>query len=456
MIKVHNLNYGFGTEESNILRRVSLEFATGTVNLICGPTGSGKSTLLKAIAQLNPKTAESTGVVWINDFQISQKRPNQIAHLLGYVNQQPESAFVAETVIEEIAFGMEQLGISASQMRENVNRVSELLNIAELLDFRTAELSEGQQQRVAIAAALAAGQTTLLLDEPTSALDQTSAMNLLKTLRHIADSTGTTILLSEHRYDRALPFADSIVVLKGDGSAAKLPATLDSIGMLLPEWISPRAHLAIPTSKNLALRVKDLEARYSKDQDPVISNFNLELRESEIATLEGPNGSGKTTALLTISGVLQKNRGEIEISGSLALVPQRASDLLFLDTLAKEFAESDRHSKAQPNHTSGIFAKLVGRVDPKIHPRDLSVGQQLALVIAIQLATGSNLILLDEPTKGFDFKAKQALAQQLAQIASSGTAVLLATHDSDFAAQIAANRYELLQGQIRKRNEASR
>jgi energy-coupling factor transport system ATP-binding protein len=132
----------------------------------------------------------------------------------------------------------------------------------------------------------------------------------------------------------------------------------------------------------------------------------------------------------------------------ITMVPQNAADLLFLNTLADELAESDRFATVAPSTTATIFASLAGRVDPKRHPRDLSAGQQLALVLALQLVKGANVLLLDEPTRGLDYEAKRELAKQLAILKDQGKAVLLASHDIEFVAQVADRIVVLEKGRI--------
>lgn len=467
MIELNSFSLSYGSEDSQIFRRLNLEFQSAELSVICGPTGSGKSTLLKSLIGLVPSFnfAHTSGQIFLDGIEISGKRPQELASLIGFVNQRPEAAFVTESVIEEIAFGMEQLGFPAAEMKHRVQQISNQLDIQHLLDSKIEQLSAGQQQRVAIAAALAAGQKLLLLDEPSAALDAKSTTNLWKLLRDLADNHGVTVLVAEHRLAEVIDFADSVTLLKGDGSAQKVNPNWESVLRVFPDWEQKIEKNKSPSNSSgfPLLRVTDLEVSYPGSIKPALKDISFAISQGEIVSLFGPNGSGKTTLLMAIAGVLKANRGKISLSerdvselkrkersAALAVIPQRASDLLFLGSVGKELAESDAYAAAPPNTTSSIFESLIGRVNPSIHPRDLSTGQQLALVIALQLSVGAELVLLDEPTRGLDYEAKVALAAQLGILASQGKSILIATHDEAFA-QSVSDRTELIDaGHLRK------
>ena len=465
MIQLKQLSLDFGTQDSQIFRRLNLEFKKAEFSVICGPTGSGKSTLLKCLIGLVPTLnyARVTGELILDGIDISGKRPQQLANLVGYVNQTPESAFVAETVVEEIAFGMEQLGFSVPEMELRVRQISSQLGIQDLLESKIDQISAGQQQRVAIAAALAAGQKILLLDEPSAALDFESAAKLWKLLRELVDKHEITVLVAEHRLEEVINFADSVTLLKGDGSAIKVDSSWAQVLKYFPDWnqSQPLKLASINSLQTPVIQVSELEYSYPGSLKPALSNISFLVNKGEVVSLLGPNGSGKTTLLMAIAGVIKRNRGTITLNSrefsdltkkehqsALAVIPQRASDLLFLGTVSKELSEADSYASVSPNTTSSIFENLIGRIDTSIHPRDLSTGQQLGLVIALQLSIGAEVILLDEPTRGLDYEAKAALADQLRMLAAKGKTILLATHDEAFAKRVADRTIEMSLGQI--------
>jgi energy-coupling factor transport system ATP-binding protein len=230
-----------------------------------------------------------------------------------------------------------------------------------------------------------------------------------------------------------------------------------------PDWNQSQklAQASTISTKAPVLRVSELDVTYPGCKKPALRSVSLSANKGEVVSLLGPNGSGKTTLLMAIAGALKKSRGSItfneqeisdlpkkDLPSVLAVIPQRASDLLFLGTVSKELLEADSYASVAPNTTSSIFENLIGRIDTSIHPRDLSTGQQLALVISLQLSVGAEVILLDEPTRGLDYEAKAALADQLRILASQGKTILVATHDDAFAKRVADRTIEMNLGQL--------
>ncbi|MEO0027752.1 MAG: hypothetical protein RL716_1083 [Actinomycetota bacterium] len=482
MIKVSDLSFGYDRNSEPNLLRVNLHIEPASFVLVCGPTGSGKSTLLKVLNGLAPHFTGGnvSGSIELEGIEAIGKKPHELAHLVGFVNQQPEGAFVAETVIEELAYSMEQLGFDPAEMPGKIHQVSQMLGIEGLLERDLHELSGGQQQRVAIASALAAGQKILLLDEPTSALDPDAARETIAILKHLSHDFGITILLAEHRIERVLEVVDEVIVVHGDGSVTQgqaneqfndyrmVPpvvelsqklgwtptATTVSAGKTKWSELSVKPNILARIEKNselpndLALKVDSLAVSYGSQV--ALEPISFELRRSTITALMGHNGSGKTSLLWAIQGSGLRSGGSAitpwgdaksmdyeERLCAITMVPQRASDLLFLNTLANELEESDKFAQEKPGATAAIFEGLAGRINPQIHPRDLSSGQQLALVLALQLVKGAGIILLDEPTRGLDYQAKRNFAEQLLRLRSQGKCLLLASHDVEFVALVA-------------------
>lgn len=466
MIKIRELSFSYPNAESAQLSRVNLKFAKGEFALVCGPTGSGKSTLLKAINGLAPHFTGGTlrGQISIGDIDVTGLLPHQMAELVGYVNQQPEAWFVTDTVRDELVYGMEQLGFDVTTMKSSLARVCEMLGLEDLLDQPLGFLSGGQQQRVAIGAALAAGQRVLLLDEPTSALDAEAAAETVALLKHLAHKQGVTILVAEHRFQNLLGQVDSVVVVNSDGSVTKGDShwLFEADSRPKPSRVAASNRGGLPLGK-IALEASNLTVKYG--EQPAIWNATFKLHAGEIVALHGANGSGKTSLLWALQGTGNSLKaianGKIEVAGfgdpgklkpgdrlsAITMVPQRAADLLFLSSLSDELTESDRFAEVPANSTARIFSQLAGKVNPALHPRDLSSGQQLALVLALQLVKGAGVLLLDEPTRGLDHIAKNHLAQQLLALKAEGKAILLATHDFEFASQV-SDRVLNLQGGV--------
>jgi energy-coupling factor transport system ATP-binding protein len=494
MIELKDLTFsylksdGSKVSETPQLNNVNLAIGAGEFVLVCGPTGSGKSTFLKALNGLAPSFTGGviTGELKINGLDFIGSEPHEFASLVGFVNQQPENAFVGDTVIDEIVYCAEQLGLPIEQIRTSVENISEILEISELLDRPLATLSGGQQQRVAIASALVAGQKILLLDEPTSALDLDGAAEVLRILKKLSAEQGVTVLLAEHRISRVIAEVDSVLVVHGDGSVTKgAPTTQFNDSRFAPPIIELGLKLGwrpLPVSvsdaselwnksatsfvqktffapKAEVLKIENLEVSFGAVQ--AIRPTSFSLYGNQITALMGENGSGKTTLCWALQGSGTRTKGSVtsfkgdtaELGSNerlevLTMVPQRAADLLFLPTLSAELEESDRFASVQSGSTAKLFRDLAGRIDTSIHPRDLSAGQQLSLVLAIQLVKQAKIVVLDEPTRGLDYSAKHALAKQLNSIRSEDRSVLIATHDIEFVAMVSDRVLVLEQGSM--------
>lgn len=468
LISIKDLTFSYDRAESPQLTRVNLEFAAGEFVLVCGPTGSGKSTLLKTINGLAPHFTGGRlrGRIKIDNQDVTGRLPHELAELVGYVNQQPEGWFVADTVQDELVYGLEQLGFSRERMAAELSRVAKMLGLQDLLDRPLSFLSGGQQQRVAIGAALAAGQRVLLLDEPTSALDVDAAAETVDLLKSLAKDHGVTILVAEHRFNNLLDKVDSVVVVNNDGTVEKGDAAWKLDEDIRQGLFNADERLEHRQSITTDWVLTATELTVSYADQVAVSKASLSIKAGEIVALQGANGSGKTSLLWAIQGTGNGSKavstGTVSVGSfgdprdlkprdrlkAITMVPQRAADLLFLNSLSEELSESDRFAEVPPNSTATIFAQLAGKVNPALHPRDLSSGQQLALVLALQLVKGANVLLLDEPTRGLDYVAKKHLASQLKSLRNQGKAILLATHDVEFVAQVADRELHLIEGVI--------
>ncbi len=444
MIAVKNLSFDYGIADTPVLQRVNVEINSGEVVLLCGPTGSGKSTFLKTINGLAPTFTGGRlqGLVELEGVAITGKLPHELSELLGYVNQQPEGAFATDTVEEELAFGMEQLGFTEQDMLERIRLTSTRFNLDHLLNVPLTAISSGQQQKVSIGSVLAAGQTVLLLDEPTSALDEISAVQLLETLRYLATSNNVTVLIAEHRIDRVLPFVDSIFEFEIGGKVTKFAPEDFGVTPMLPQSIEKHIKLA----SDLVFEATALSERF--ESGFILGPIDIELESGRITVITGANGSGKTSLLWRIY------RESVLKGLDAVMVPQNATDLLILKSISDELRAADPSGPGALLSASKVFEDLVGRIDPALHPRDLSAGQQLSLALAIQITRDAPLLLLDEPTRGLDIQARQNLAHILAELRNNGRSILLATHDIEFAELIADKTLRLAAGQIHDEKSA--
>ena len=477
-----------------VLRRVSFEVPEGDLCVVVGRTGTGKSTLLGAINGLVPHFSggQVSGEVRVAGRSTRSHRPRDLADVVGFVGQDPLTGFVTDTVEDELAYGMEQLGVSPLGMRKRVEETLDVMGIADLRRRPLLSLSGGQQQRVAIGSVLAAQPRVLVLDEPTSALDPTAAQDVLSAITTLVHEVGLTVVMAEHRLERVMHAADSVLWLPGDGRAvlgppgqvlavadvvpplAELAATLgwDEVPLsvrqarrrvareeLVLRPLPPRTPASgSATTAEALVRAESLSVRYGKTQ--AVRGVDLTINAGERVALMGRNGAGKSSLLWALQGS-QPSTGRLVVAGqdprraevdhiraSVALVPQTPADLLYLPTVAQECAQADRESQRPPGSTAQLLALIGAQLDDHSNPRDLSEGQQLALVLAIQLVAAPPLVLLDEPTRGLDYGMKRELARFLVDLAQAGTAVVVSTHDVEFAASCSERTIVMGEGEI--------
>ncbi|MDN5893306.1 MAG: ATP-binding cassette domain-containing protein [Nocardioides sp.] len=480
MITFERVSVTYDGADVPTLRDVDLHVPEGEMVLVMGRTGSGKSTLLRAINGLVPYFSGGTlrGRVVVDGRDTATHRPRDLADVVGFVGQDPMSGFVTDNVEDELAYGMESLGISAPVMRKRVEETLDLLGLADLRGRPLANLSGGQQQRVAIGSVLTTHPQILVLDEPTSALDPLAAEDVLATLRRLVHDLGMTVVLAEHRLERVVQFVDTIVHVPGNGSPVTQgdPASVLARTPIAPPivelgrvagWdplpltvrdarrrsvdlrtslaaVPPPAHDAHALGDPVA-EIWDLVAGYPRQ--PVLNGITLAVRTGEVVALMGRNGAGKSTLLRSLVGLHRPGSGRLE-TGPTGLVPQVPEDLLYAATVRAECATADKDAHAAAGTTRALLDRLAPGIDDGHHPRDLSEGQKLALALAVVLAGEPKLLLLDEPTRGLDYIAKRQLVVILRDLAVNGHGVLMATHDVELVAEVASRVAVLADGEI--------
>ncbi|MEU9081385.1 ATP-binding cassette domain-containing protein [Streptomyces sp. NPDC048357] len=486
-----------------VLRDVNLTVEEGELCLVVGHTGVGKSTLLGAVNGLVPHFTGGTlfGRVLVDGRDTADHPPRELADVVGVVGQDPLDGFVTDTVEEELAYAMEQLAVPPAAMRKRVEETLDLLGLADLRHRALHELSGGQQQRVAIGSVLTAHPRVLVLDEPTSALDPTAAEEVLAAVTRLVHDLGVTVLLAEHRLERVVQYADRVIHLPGDGRVVSGPPAeifrtssiappIVELGRAagwtpLPLSIRDARRAAAPLRSRLAGsvpppvrpaaaadRTELLTARgvtVAHHGVPAVREVDLDLHGGEVTALMGRNGSGKSSLLWALQGSGPRKAGTVAVAAPggpkrrdpqklsaadarqlVGLVPQTPTDLLYLESVKQELDQADSESGvgADGVRARAILDRLAPGIPGTTHPRDLSEGQKLALVLAIQLAAAPRVLLLDEPTRGLDYRAKGELIRIVDDLAAEGRAVVISTHDVEFVARAADRVVVMAEGDI--------
>ncbi|WP_215449701.1 ABC transporter ATP-binding protein [Streptomyces sp. ATCC 21386] len=500
MIAFDQVTIQYDDAPAPTLRDIDLTVEEGELCLVVGHTGVGKSTLLGAVNGLVPHFTGGTlyGRVTVDGRDTAHHPPRELADVVGVVGQDPIDGFVTDTVEEELAYAMEQLAIPPATMRKRVEETLDLLGLADLRHRALHELSGGQQQRVAIGSVLTAHPRVLVLDEPTSALDPTAAEEVLAAVTRLVHDLGVTVLMAEHRLERVVQYADRVLHLSGEGHARLGPPVdilrtstiappIVELGRAadwspLPLTVRDARRTAAPLRARLADRApapvrppaagdrpRLLTARgvtVTYKRVPAVRKVDFDLHAGEVTALMGRNGSGKSSLLWALQGSGPRRAGTVKVTQArgaagtdphtvaaarartlVGLVPQTPADLLYLESVKQELAQADIESKSADSART-ILDRLAPGIDDTTHPRDLSEGQKLALVLAIQLSAAPRVVLLDEPTRGLDYRAKTALIGIVDALAAEGRAVVVSTHDVEFAARAADRVVVMAEGDI--------
>jgi energy-coupling factor transporter ATP-binding protein EcfA2 len=497
VIRFEHVSVQYGDGLPPVIHDVDLRVPEGELCLVLGSTGAGKSTLLGTVNGLVPHFTGGrlSGRVLVDGRDTRTHPPRELADVVGFVGQDPRSSFVTDLVEDELAYTMESLALPRDVMRRRIEDTVDLLSLAELRDRSLASLSGGQAQRVAIGAVLTAHPKILVLDEPTSALDPASAEEVLAVLQRLVHDNGMTVLLAEHRLERVLQYADSAIWMPGDGAAVihGQPAAVIAAAPVYPPVVGlgrlagwdevplsvrdarrsavelrrtlprqPAAHRASSKVGEAVARVAGLRVRYGPVQ--ALQSVDLSFHAGQITTVMGRNGAGKSTLFGALTGLVKPVTGRVRLGpgagsdprslsakaliSAVGLVPQQPADLLYADTVDAECAGADRESGAEAGTCARLFGRISGVGATERHPRDLSEGQRLSLALAVVLTASPRLILLDEPTRGLDYPAKARLVSALRELAESGHAVVLATHDVELAAMLAGRTVVLADGSV--------
>lgn len=451
-LQAQNLSFAYATPGGGaapVLDAVSLEVPQGAFALLVGGTGSGKTTLLRlAKPEVSPVGDRGGGLrVFGEPVEELAADPLRSASRVGFVFQSPQSQIVCDSVWREMAFGLENLGVSQVEMRRRIAETCYFLGMEPWFRSRTTELSGGQAQILSLASVLAMRPRLLLLDEPTSMLDPVAEKGFLALLRRVNQELGVTVLLATHRPGPLLDFADMALELK-DGRVHELALEeLRSREGLRGQAFMPARR---EETDEDVLELSDVWFRHARDARWVLRGLDLSLGEGECRAVVGGNGCGKSTLLALAAGVLRPQRGRMRrpLAGSQALLPQDPKALLSAQSVSEELMEWFASGAYGWDDVQNIMNELgICQGLAKLHPYDLSGGQQQLVALVKLLLVRPRLLLLDEPSKGLDQGAWHAMVRMLLSAREEGATILLATHDMDLVRVLADSVTLLFDGQ---------
>ena len=478
-----NVDFTYPEGEKKALRNISFTVRQGEFVILCGPSGCGKSTLLRHLKSCLTPHGLSSGEIRYQGKLLSDMSQREQAQQIGYVLQSPENQVVTDKVWHELAFGLESLGYDTPTIRRRVAEIAAFFGIENWFYKNVTELSGGQKQLLSLASVMAMQPGVLVLDEPTAQLDPIAAADFLALLGKINRELGTTIILTEHRLEEAFPFATRAIVM--DQGAIICDDKPENVGLQLKDkgsgmflamptamrvWAAVETKLSCPMTvrdgssflsrrveeesllplaekdptvypDDITLECEDLWFRYEKDALDVIKGFSLKLHKGEFYAILGGNGAGKSTTLKVISGLQSAYRGNVRLQGKLGHLPQNPQTLFVKRTVREDLYEvfqGEKITKEQQDAEVARIVELCGlREFLDRHPYDISGGEQQRTALAKVLLTAPDILLLDEPTKGFDAEFKVTFALILRRLVAQGVTILMVSHDVPFCAEYA-------------------
>lgn len=496
ILQVENLNFRYNESSNDALKEISFSVNEGDFVVLCGVSGCGKSTLLRLLKKETVPFGNKKGTVLYRGTRTENLDKRISASEIGFVMQNPEAQIVTDFVWHELAFGLESLGFPTGEIRRRTAEMANYFGIQHWFHKKTHELSGGEKQLLNLASVMAMQPKLILLDEPTAQLDPIAASNFIATLQKINRELGITVLIVEHRLEEVFPIADRVLIMENgelafdgkpnevsrffDGNcchpmACSLPSAMrihqllgykdnapitvrEGREFLRENFLKTIDSLCIDerTTKNkTVLELKNIFFKYERDGEDVLKDVSLNISEGEHYCILGGNGTGKTTTLKVIAGLLKAYRGKVIVDGKpilsykdnslyikkLAYLPQDPQTVFVEMTVREELFEMCRNLKLSKKNAEEKVDSIAKRLSIErlldVHPYDLSGGEQQKAALAKVLLAEPRILLLDEPTKAIDAYAKNVLGDIIKELNRAGVAVVTVTHDVEFAASTA-------------------
>lgn len=491
ILSIKDLTFSYPNKENFALQNVNLSINSGDFVVVCGQSGSGKTTLLRMLKKEIAPHGEKQGAVYYKGEDVEKLDDKISAQKIGFVFQKPDQQIVTDKVWHELAFGLESLGYDSDYIRLRVGEMANYFGITSLFRKKTTELSGGQKQLMNLASVMAMSPDVIILDEPTSQLDPITANDFITTLKKINDELGLTVIIIEHRLQEVFPIADKVAVMEdgkvicydtprnvceklsnhpmsqGFPSAVRIwqksggkencPLTVKEGRNFINSNFSERKlplRNTIPNTEDI-ITLKDVFFRYEKGGNDILSGTNLSIKKGEHFCILGGNGSGKTTTLKILAGLLKPYRGKVIIDNNkmtkkttadfnrlgVAMLPQNPESVFLKSRVIDDYTELCKikgiEKSAYEDKINSVAEKLGIKDLLENHPYDLSGGEIQKCALGKVLISEPKILLLDEPTKGVDAYSKLSLSKILQEIKSEGVTIITVTHDVEFASIVA-------------------
>lgn len=501
-----DVSFTYPDMEERALNNINLHIKEGDFTVIAGPSGCGKTTLLRLLKRELTPVGTEEGAIFFNSHPIDSFEERRLIEDIGFVFQHPDEQMVMDEVMQELVFGLEQLGYSTLEMRKRVAELVHFFGLEAFLYEKVTNLSGGQKQMVNLLSVLLLKPKVLLLDEPTSQLDPVTASEFITMVQRLNEEMGITIILVEHRLEQVFALADRVILLE-DGQVRYAGRSKDVISAVYAEndeafmsYLPSVARLYVERAegqeREVPLTVKDARAwlrneskiksqeseqprvkneyseilqaknvffQYEQKGELILKNFSISVNRGEFLALVGGNGAGKTTALKVMLGIEKQQRGQVKMFREklhrrklpkfykrIAYLPQHAQAYFSKDSIYEEMK-----TVAKQHQLSNIEYKIDEMLHmfqithlKQRHPYDCSGGEMQRAALATMLLTEPEILFVDEPTKGFDAVSKRKFGENLQQLHKRGLTIVMVTHDIEFAAQYAQRCAMLFEGEI--------
>lgn len=508
IIRARDLTFSYPKAKAPAVDNINIEVEESDFVVICGHSGCGKTTLVRNLKREIAPVGKRTGEIYYKGQKMEDIDTRQSAKEIGFVMQNPESQIVTDTVWHELAFGLENIEVPSNEIRRRVAETANFFGINGWFEKNVNELSGGQKQILNLASIMAMQPKLIILDEPTAQLDPIAAKDFLTALNRINMELGMTVIITEHRLEEVFPIANKVIYMEDAkvnffgstqefiadvaqnkqhafinalpsasrisihlGDSETCPVTVREGRLWLESRIEKLSEGAPETEAKTTstqpekpvLQGKDIWWRYSAKDKFVLTGLSCDIFSGKITSIVGGNGSGKSTALCLLAGLYEPIRGSVKLDGKrlgraarvgdhrVAMLTQNPKSMFVCDTVYDDLKECAKLAGTKDDEEQRIneISKTFG-IDHLLnsHPYDLSGGELQKAAIAKLLLLNTDILLLDEPTKGIDVNGKEELARILRERCKAGNAIVVVTHDIEFVAKYSDKCAMIFNGEV--------